>query len=155
MQVLVLSRSEFTAHCTHHSIVYTYHETPAGKLLVYATDRGIFHASFQSDTYAPVHTYQHVAAIPVHSLILSGTEFEVQVWRAALAIPHGTTISYSDLAQHIGNPHAVRAVARALAKNNIAYFIPCHRIIGKDEHMRGYRWGIEKKIQLLQAEGAL
>jgi O-6-methylguanine DNA methyltransferase len=69
-----------------------------------------------------------------------------------MRIPYGTTISYSQLAQNIGNKTAVRAVANAVAANKLAVIIPCHRIIGKGGNLTGYKWGIEKKKWLLEHE---
>lgn len=86
-------------------------------------------------------------------LLLQGTPFQIKVWQAAQKIPAGVTITYKDLAIKIGHPAAWRAVANALANNKISYFIPCHRIIGSTGKLAGYRWGIERKKILLDAEG--
>ncbi len=85
-------------------------------------------------------------------LDIQGTVFQQQVWQALQAIPTGSTLSYSELANKIGNPKAVRAVARACASNKIAVAIPCHRVIGSDGTLTGYRWGIERKEALLERE---
>lgn len=82
----------------------------------------------------------------------SGTDFQRKIWQELMKIPYGTTISYSQLAQKIGNKKAVRAVANAVAANNLAVIIPCHRIIGKNGSLTGYKWGIEKKKRLLEHE---
>ena len=85
-------------------------------------------------------------------LDLRGTAFQQKVWQQLRAIPCGSTMSYSQVATAIGSPTAARAVAGACAANPIAVVIPCHRVIAADGTMGGYRWGIERKLQLLQAE---
>jgi len=85
-------------------------------------------------------------------LDLRGTAFQLQVWQALRELPAGTTISYQRLAQQIGKPGAVRAVASACAANKLAIVIPCHRVVRGDGALSGYRWGIARKAQLLQQE---
>ncbi|NCF05302.1 MULTISPECIES: bifunctional DNA-binding transcriptional regulator/O6-methylguanine-DNA methyltransferase Ada [Kosakonia] len=85
-------------------------------------------------------------------LDLRGTAFQLQVWQALRELPAGTTISYQRLAQQIGKPAAVRAVASACAANKLAIVIPCHRVVRGDGALSGYRWGIARKAQLLQRE---
>ncbi|WP_227136611.1 bifunctional DNA-binding transcriptional regulator/O6-methylguanine-DNA methyltransferase Ada [Kosakonia radicincitans] len=85
-------------------------------------------------------------------LDLRGTAFQLQVWQALRELPAGTTISYQRLAQQIGKPGAVRAVASACAANKLAIVIPCHRVVRGDGALSGYRWGIARKAQLLQRE---
>lgn len=85
---------------------------------------------------------------------LKGTAWQKQVWQALQQIPHGTTISYTELAQQCGKPQAARAVANACGQNNIALFIPCHRVVAKSGALTGYRWGIENKNWLLNWEKA-
>ncbi|MBX3184646.1 MAG: bifunctional DNA-binding transcriptional regulator/O6-methylguanine-DNA methyltransferase Ada [Polyangiaceae bacterium] len=87
-------------------------------------------------------------------LDVRGTAFQERVWRALREIPAGTTISYTDLAQRLGVPRAVRAVAHACAKNPIAVAIPCHRVVRMDGGLSGYRWGVERKQALLQREAS-
>ena len=87
-------------------------------------------------------------------LDLRGTAFQLRVWQALRAIPHGQTRSYSQLARVLGNPNATRAVARACATNRVALVVPCHRVVGASGSLTGYRWGIERKRQLLEAERA-
>lgn len=83
------------------------------------------------------------------SLHVQGTNFQIAVWRALLRLPFGETATYSDIAQQINRPRAVRAVASAIANNPVAWLIPCHRVIRKNGLSGGYRWGAERK-QLLQ-----
>jgi AraC family transcriptional regulator of adaptative response/methylated-DNA-[protein]-cysteine methyltransferase len=85
-------------------------------------------------------------------LDLQGTVFQIRVWESLRAIPVGETRTYSDVAQQIGSPRAVRAVASACAANAVALAIPCHRVIRRDGSLGGYRWGLHVKEALLIAE---
>jgi len=85
-------------------------------------------------------------------LDIRGTAFQQQVWQALRAIPCGETASYQQIANAIGKPNAVRAVASACAANKLAIVIPCHRVVRRDGALSGYRWGIARKAQLLQHE---
>jgi len=85
-------------------------------------------------------------------LDLQGTAFQKQVWQALQNIPLGSTTTYTKLAQTLGKPKAIRAVANACAANNIALLIPCHRVIRSDGTLSGYRWGIDRKQTLLDSE---
>jgi AraC family transcriptional regulator of adaptative response/methylated-DNA-[protein]-cysteine methyltransferase len=83
---------------------------------------------------------------------LRGTTFQLRVWQALCTIPRGQTRSYSQLARELGAPRSARAVARACATNRVALLVPCHRVIGVSGSLAGYRWGIERKRRLLEAE---
>jgi AraC family transcriptional regulator of adaptative response/methylated-DNA-[protein]-cysteine methyltransferase len=85
-------------------------------------------------------------------LDLRGTVFQLRVWQALRQIPRGETRSYSQLAREMGDPKSTRAVARACATNRVALLVPCHRVVGADGSLTGYRWGVERKRQLLKAE---
>lgn len=85
-------------------------------------------------------------------LHLHGTEFQRKVWEVLRHIPLGTTLSYSEVARRIGQPKAVRAVARAAASNPAALAIACHRVLRSDGGISGYRWGVERKLKLLEME---
>jgi AraC family transcriptional regulator, regulatory protein of adaptative response / methylated-DNA-[protein]-cysteine methyltransferase len=85
-------------------------------------------------------------------LDVRGTVFQRQVWDALGTIPSGQTASYGDVARAIGQPKAVRAVAQACASNDIALAIPCHRVIRGDGQLSGYRWGAQRKTELLRRE---
>lgn len=104
-------------------------QTDAGKILLYGTS----------------HQRPEMA--------LTGTAFQIKVWEELLRLENGEIISYSELARRIGRPRSVRAVANAVANNRIAILIPCHRVIGKNSSLGGYRWGVEKKKSLLSKEG--
>ena len=82
-----------------------------------------------------------------------GTDFQLRVWAVLRGIPAGETCSYAEVARRMGRPKAVRAVARACAANCIAVAIPCHRVVRGDGVIGGYRWGVERKRELLRREG--
>lgn len=86
-------------------------------------------------------------------LLAPGTPFQTRVWDALRRIPHGSTTSYARVAAAIGQPTAVRAVARANGDNRIAIVIPCHRVIGSDGSLTGYGGGLWRKKKLLELEG--
>jgi AraC family transcriptional regulator, regulatory protein of adaptative response / methylated-DNA-[protein]-cysteine methyltransferase len=85
-------------------------------------------------------------------LDVQGTVFQHKVWAALKCIPAGTTVSYAEVAQSIGAPKSVRAVARACGANPVAVVIPCHRVVRNDGSLSGYRWGLERKRALLDRE---
>jgi methylated-DNA-[protein]-cysteine S-methyltransferase len=85
----------------------------------------------------------------------SGTPFEQRVWHELRLIPWGRTVSYREIAQRIGQPRGVRAVARAIARNPLPIVIPCHRVIGADGSLVGFAGGLEVKRRLLELEGGL
>lgn len=85
-------------------------------------------------------------------LDVQGTAFQRRVWQALQQIPVGETASYTAIANRIGAPTAVRAVARACGANALAVAIPCHRVVRHDGELSGYRWGVERKRALLERE---
>ena len=85
-------------------------------------------------------------------LDLRGTPFQRRVWEALRTIPVGTTVTYGELANSIGAPNAVRAVAGACAANPVALAVPCHRVVGSDGDLTGYYWGVERKRELIKKE---
>jgi AraC family transcriptional regulator, regulatory protein of adaptative response / methylated-DNA-[protein]-cysteine methyltransferase len=87
-------------------------------------------------------------------LDLRGTAFQLRVWQALRRIPRGETRSYSQLARELGDANATRAVARACALNRVSVLVPCHRVVGAAGDLTGYRWGVERKRKLLEAEKA-
>lgn len=89
------------------------------------------------------------------SLLLTGTDFQIKVWQYLIDLPKGKTICYEEVAKGIKHPKAVRAVANAIANNKIAYFVPCHRVISKNGNLNKFKWGLERKQNMLKAEGAL
>lgn len=161
-------------------IKYTVADSPLGKLLVAATDRGICAVSFGDDeeslrrelsdeffaaeiedndaglkdaVRAIIRSLDGEKTILTLPLDLHATAFQMRVWSELRKIPYGETRSYAQVAEAVGNPKAVRAVARACATNPVALVNPCHRVIGSDGRLSGYRWGIERKKALLDKEG--
>jgi len=164
------------------TIRYATAPSPLGRMLVAATERGICCIVFGEDndevveqlaerfpnaelvhdradkgwlaeavTFITSQMSEHPLAA-TFPLDVRATAFQQRVWKALQAIPRGETRTYSGLAKELGNPNATRAVARACATNPIAVIVPCHRVVGKDGSLTGYRWGIERKRQLLEAE---
>ncbi len=84
-----------------------------------------------------------------------GTDFQKSVWEELRKIEYGKTLSYSELAENMGNPKAIRAIATANGDNTLALIIPCHRIIGKNGDLVGYAGGLQTKQKLLELEGSL
>lgn len=85
-------------------------------------------------------------------LILAGTGFQETIWKGLLTIPYGCTVSYSSMAELVGRPKSVRAVANANGANAISIFIPCHRVVGSDGTLTGYGGGLKAKDYLLKLE---
>lgn len=85
-------------------------------------------------------------------LDVQATAFQMRVWETLRKIPYGETVSYQDIAEKLGNKNAVRAVAGACAKNRVALVIPCHRVVRSNGELSGYRWGVERKKQILEKE---
>src|SRR5271157_3741065 len=155
--------------------------TPLGRMLVAATERGLcavrfgesatelerdlheeFHAAeLHRDDAAMGRYIEHLLAnlrgentiidLPLDVL---ATAFQKKVWETLRQIPRGETRTYTDIAREIGDPRAVRAVARACASNPVALAVPCHRVVRSDGDLAGYRWGIERKKRLLESERA-
>ena len=88
-------------------------------------------------------------------LDLRGTAFQQRVWAALCRIPPGQTRTYAEVADMIGSPRAVRAVARSCATNPVSLAVPCHRVVGKSGDLTGYRWGVPRKKALLEKERAV
>src|SRR5271168_787897 len=161
------------------SIRYVVSDSPLGRMLIAATDRGICSIQFaRSDgelleglkrefpfavrkpdggalqAWVKTLLSQMVgkelnAALP---LDIRATAFQRRVWTYLQSIPFGSTRSYGEVAKAIGQPTASRAVARACATNPVAVAIPCHRVVREDGNLSGYRWGVERKRTLLEME---
>lgn len=82
-------------------------------------------------------------------LVMIGTDFEVRVWQALLRIPMGRAVSYADIARHLGQPTASRAVGTAVGRNPISFVVPCHRVMRGDGQLAGYHWGLTRKRALI------
>ena len=164
------------------SISYTIADCTLGKLLVAATERGVCAIRLGDDDAAlkatlrsefPAATLSHddaalgdwVQMLLRHltgdqpnldlPLDIQATAFQRQVWEALRAIPYGATRSYGEVAEAIGRPTAVRAVARACATNPVALVVPCHRVVREDGSLGGYRWGMERKRALIEREAGV
>lgn len=90
-----------------------------------------------------------------NDISLKGTEFQLKVWKELQNIPYGETRTYKEIAQAIGKPKAIRAVASAIGKNPIMIIIPCHRVIGSDGKLHGYAYGLDLKKNLLNIENSI
>lgn len=160
-------------------IRYTLTDCALGRLLVASTERGVCAISLGDDDRRLVEELQgefpRAACIPADDALretvaavlaslqgrepagglqmdLRGTAFQLTVWQALRRIPRGQTASYQEVAETIGRPKAARAVAGACAANRLAVVVPCHRVIRGDGALGGYRWGKERKEQLLREE---
>jgi AraC family transcriptional regulator, regulatory protein of adaptative response / methylated-DNA-[protein]-cysteine methyltransferase len=162
------------------TIRYGLHETPFGKAMVASTARGICGLHFVDDVrralrqlredwpraqflHDPTDTGMMARRIfdplTAHrdeplAVLVKGTNFQIQVWRALLGLRFGSVASYCGIASQIGAPAAARAVGSAVASNRIAYLIPCHRVIRESGNFSHYRWGTERKAAMLGWEAA-
>lgn len=148
-------------------ITYSLQDTAVGNILIASTKKGVcavilgdtkkqllqdLQDRFPSATFVEC-SLSKVFSLQKAKLDLHGTPFQQNVWKALQSIPKGKTSTYADIAKKIGKPKAVRAVAQACGANPIAIRIPCHRVVRSDGAISGYRWGVERKRALLQAEG--
>jgi AraC family transcriptional regulator of adaptative response/methylated-DNA-[protein]-cysteine methyltransferase len=120
-------------------------EYPAARIT--RDDEGL--AAWAGEVRAHVDRRQQEMNLPVD---VNGTPFQLRVWQELRAIPYGETRTYSEVARSLGQPSAARAVARACATNRVALLIPCHRVVREDGSLGGYRWGLDRKRALLDAE---
>lgn len=150
-------------------------QSPLGEVLLRANDTDLMGVWFHNQKYVPdefdtsdnptlspvlqetvlwLEAYFNAQAPQHDSVTLSpqGTDFQKSVWQALLKVPTGTTITYSELAQSLNRPTAVRAVAAAVGKNPISVLIPCHRIVGSNGSLTGYAGGLDRKQHLLALE---
>jgi O-6-methylguanine DNA methyltransferase len=108
--------------------------------------------SLRNDVEEIIRFTENPTKVPNITLDMRGTAFQKRVWEALRTIPSGTTISYTQLAALLNEPNSARAVASACAANAIALAVPCHRIVRGDGELSGYRWGVERKRQLINIE---
>lgn len=178
-QQLGMTPGEYRRGGEGASITFAIASTPLGRLLVAATERGLcavrfgenaaelesnlrqeFHAASLHRDDAAMQRYLGPLLASIRGenttidlpLDVRATAFQMKVWEKLRQIPCGETRSYSDIARDIGEPSAVRAVARACAANPIAIAVPCHRVVRSDGDISGYRWGVERKRKLLERE---
>lgn len=160
-------------------ISYHLSESPFGTMLITSTGKGICNLLFVEDREeglqqlkriwpnadiregkdAPIQNIQKIFTgdwgnIDKIKLHIQGTDFQLKVWEALLKIPTGNLSTYSNVAARIGNPKASRAVGTALARNPVAYLIPCHRVIKKVGRIGEYRWGNTRKTAIIGWEAA-
>jgi AraC family transcriptional regulator of adaptative response/methylated-DNA-[protein]-cysteine methyltransferase len=163
------------------SIHYTIVNSPLGRLLVGATDRGVS-ALYLGESDARLEAalrkeypradvrrdhngleswvgkiLDHLQGQQPHLDLptdVQATAFQRRVWEELRRIPYGTTKTYGEVARAIGRPSAIRAVARACATNPVSVVVPCHRVVREDGNLAGYRWGLDRKRALLAKEQA-
>jgi AraC family transcriptional regulator of adaptative response/methylated-DNA-[protein]-cysteine methyltransferase len=161
-------------------IHWTSSGSPIGRIMVAATDRGLCFVQVgradrelvallrEEFPFADIDERSSIALAPLIAAAraiadvkplpadlpvdIRGTAFQWRVWRALTRIPRGETRSYSEVAASIGKPSAVRAVARACATNPLSLVVPCHRVVGANGNLTGYRWGVDVKKTLLEKE---
>jgi AraC family transcriptional regulator of adaptative response/methylated-DNA-[protein]-cysteine methyltransferase len=181
-QTLGMSPTAMKAGGAGETIHYTTAESPLGLILVATTARGLCAVLFADNSALaaadlrerfPQAVLRHEAAagspmadavryvlgtlretstaatLPFH---VRATAFQRRVWQALLAIPRGETRTYAEIAEAVGSPSAVRAVGTACGSNLLAVVIPCHRVVGADGRLTGYRWGTDRKRRLLELE---
>jgi len=163
------------------SIVQTTFESPLGKMIIAATDKGLAGLWFEGQRHLPPELAGPILwpSDPAHPVLLQvigqleeyfagkrtqfdvpldlayGTAFQQSVWQALLKIPQGGTASYGEVSQRIGKPAAVRAVGAAVGRNPVSIIVPCHRVMGTNGALTGYAGGLERKAALLTLEGVL
>ncbi len=178
-KVLGMKPSEYRSGGVNTDIFYSIGDSALGKILVAHTDRGVC-AIFLGDEPDPLiadlrrrfpkasiseagsdfaRTVAQVVSFVEEPrrgldlpLDLLGTAFQKRVWAALQEIPLGQTVTYGDIAARIGAPNAVRAVGTACGANHVSLAVPCHRVVGKSGALTGYRWGVERKKELLKRE---
>lgn len=152
---------------------YTYYSSPVGNLLLLSNGKSITHIDFEKEQYLPNPLWKKNDTLPIFQktaialtryfsgekedfsnipLEPEGTSFQSEVWQALRKIGYGQLSSYSELANTIGKPKAVRAIGGAVGSNPISIIIPCHRILGKDKTLTGFGGGLDAKRFLLQLE---
>ncbi len=177
-----MSPGEVKSGGANLQVRYGLHDTPFGKALIATTLRGICNLQFldvaepltadqlllQSwpnaeviqDRSATEPLCEHIfdASLTADrmplTVLVKGTNFQIQVWRALLSVPMGGMTTYQSMAEGIGRPTAARAVGTAIGHNPIAYLIPCHRVIRSSGELGGYRWGLERKAAILGWEAS-
>jgi AraC family transcriptional regulator of adaptative response/methylated-DNA-[protein]-cysteine methyltransferase len=176
-----MTPTTYRARGTGEKIRFAIAATSLGPMLVAATGKGVCSIAFGDDPEALIDHLQQqftnaeligadpefeamvasvVASVehPATSLDLPldlrGTAFQHRVWNALRDIPAGATCTYSEVAELIGSPTSVRAVARACATNAVAVAVPCHRVVRKNGELGGYRWGLDRKSELLARESS-
>jgi AraC family transcriptional regulator of adaptative response/methylated-DNA-[protein]-cysteine methyltransferase len=178
-RMLGMKPAEYRAGGNRVDINFALGETSLGAILVAQSARGICAISLGNDPKELIENFQDqfpnahlIGANPDFEALIAqvvgfvespgtcfdlpldiqGTVFQEKVWQALLSVPAGSTVTYTELAERIGMPRAVRAVANACGANKLAVAIPCHRVVRSDGSLSGYRWGVERKRALLKGE---
>ena len=178
IMTVAMTPGEIKAQGKDVLIEYGFYASRFGLALIAWTSRGICHLALneqQDDSLRElIHLWPHATVTRKQDqalrlgqdifepstkqkkvkVVLKGTNFQLKVWEALIKAPIASVISYSDVANAIGQPKAQRAVGSAIAKNTLAYLIPCHRVIRESGEFGNYRWGIDKKAALLAWETA-
>jgi AraC family transcriptional regulator of adaptative response/methylated-DNA-[protein]-cysteine methyltransferase len=180
VQLEAVTPGEFKTGGVGLSIDYAVHNSPFGDIFVAATARGICKLSFIDKTEIEPHiadlqrrwpkatlsNQDSERLVGIESLFanqkidrplslhVSGTNFQIHLWRALLQISEGTLNSYSQVAEAVGRPKAARAVGTAIGLNPIAFFIPCHRVLQQSGNIGGYHWGTTRKHAMHAWESA-
>jgi len=172
-----MSPGEWKARGAGLVIRYGFHSSPFGRALVMITDRGLAGLAFtdepggmdafedMSSRWPNAHYVEDSDATAAYAarvfdprrwdpkeplrVVLIGSDFQVRVWQALLRIPMGCAVTYSSIAEGIGQPTASRAVGAAVGRNPISFVVPCHRALGKSGALTGYHWGLTRKRAML------
>lgn len=182
VRIEAMTPGEYKAGGAGLDIAYGFHDSPFGRALIAFTQRGICELRFVEGTaerdahnlLSEEWSAARISPDPMTAralgtrifdpfleppdkplaLLVRGTNFQMQVWRALLEVPTGALATYGGIAARIGHPRAARAVGAAVGANPIAYLIPCHRVIRESGHLGGYRWGTSRKAAILGWEAA-
>jgi len=176
VQLQAMTPAEYRQQGHGLSISYGIHQTPFGHAFIAVTARGICKlvfvdeqskqqlvsdlkqqwdlATVQQDLIVTKSVIEKLFTVNSNpksplTVLVKGTNFQLAVWQALLAIPEGKLASYSQVANAIAKPKAVRAVASAIAANPVGYLIPCHRVIRQNGYLGGYRWGLIRKHAMI------
>lgn len=172
-----MSPGEWKARGAGLTIRYGFHPSPFGRALVMITDRGLAGLAFadepggedafedMSSRWPNAHYVEDGEATVAYAerifdptrwdpkaplrIVLIGSDFQVRVWEALLRIPMGCAVTYSSIAETLGQPTASRAVGAAVGRNPISFVVPCHRALGKSGALTGYHWGLTRKRAML------
>ena len=172
-----MSPGEWKARGAGLTIRYALHPSPFGGALVMITDRGLAGLAFtdepdggdafadMSSRWPNAHYVEDQEATAAYAerifdperwdpkaplrVVLIGSDFQVRVWEALLRIPMGCAVTYSSIAERLGQPTASRAVGAAVGRNPISFVVPCHRALGKSGALTGYHWGLTRKRAML------
>lgn len=178
-----MTPGDYKAGCAGLTMRFGFHPSPFGEAVLVATDRGLAGLGFvdSGNRHAALADLQrrwpkadYVEDQPSTAplarrifnpaqwqeeqplrVVLIGTDFEVRVWQTLLRIPRDRATTYSDIARHIGNPKACRAVGAAVGRNPVSFVVPCHRVLGRSGALTGYHWGLTRKQAILGWEAGL